>query len=92
MANTAGSARDYCFTVFINDDEDKLALWCCPSELFDATHPDFKYAIWQIERAPTTGNLHAQGFIMLRKQMGRKRVQEVGRQPCKCNGPACDAC
>lgn len=78
MANTSGSARDYCFTVFINDDEDKLALWCCPSETFDATHPDFKYAIWQIERAPTTSALHAQGLVMLRKQMGMKKLQEVG--------------
>lgn len=79
---STGSVRDYCFTVFINDDEDKLALFCCPSEVFDATHPDFKYAIWQIERAPSTGRLHAQGFIMLRKQYGMKRLQEVGGDPC----------
>lgn len=78
MANTSGSSRDYVFTLFVYDDEDKLALWACPEEAFDATHPDFKYATWQIERAPTTGNLHVQGFLMLRKQMGRKRVQEVG--------------
>lgn len=78
MANTSGSARDYCFTLFVNEDEQKLALWCCPEEAFDATHPDLKYAIWQIEKAPTTGALHVQGFLMLRKQMGRKRVQEVG--------------
>lgn len=87
MANTGGSARDYVFTLFIYDDEDKLALFACPQETFDAAHPDFKYACWQIERAPTTGNLHVQGFIMLRKQMGRKKVQEVG--PCM---HACDAC
>jgi len=75
---TTGTPRDWCFTVFVYDDEEKLALFACPQETFDASNPAFKYATWQIEKAPTTGNLHVQGFLMLRKQMGMRAVKEVG--------------
>lgn len=88
MANTAGSPRDWCFTVFINEDEDKLALFCAPEEVFPMPDQFLKYAIWQIEKAPTTGALHAQGFLQLRKQMGMKRVKEVG----PCMGVLCVLC
>lgn len=80
LATMSGSPRDWMFTLFVDDNEDELALFCCPREAFDPDHPAFKYAVWQIERAPTTGRLHVQGFLQLRKQMGMARVKEVG--PC----------
>lgn len=78
MARTSGSCRDYCFTLFIDEDEDKLAVWCCPAEAFDQDNDLFKYAVWQIEKAPSTGRLHVQGFLQLKKQLGMARTIEVG--------------
>jgi len=69
-------ARNYCFTV--NKE---------PQRFYDRwSHRDLsaeiQFIVYQLEVAPETGHLHCQGYVQLTKQLGKKRVQELLRNPC----------
>ena len=76
----ATNGRNWCFTVNANEEEAKL--WVdtataelAPVDLFDAEH--MKAAFYQLERAPTTGQVHLQGFVVMHKVSRLTAVSKV---------------
>lgn len=78
-------ARNWCWTIHLaeeNNDE---------SSVLDLSPADCRYSVWQLERCPTTGRLHFQGYSEFR---GAKRLRGVkhflGHPTAHCerrNGP-----
>lgn len=69
-----GSKRHWCFTNFI------LEGWN-PQD-FDYKDK-IKYLIYQLEKCPTTGRIHAQGYVELKVKVGKKLCQEILRTRCR---------
>lgn len=65
MARTAPQSRNWCFTYHLTADECALI---GETDLFPNwnTNAAVKYLVYQLERAPHTGIIHAQGFINLK--------------------------
>lgn len=65
------------------DTEEFLICWGTSPDKFDDIptcvdgKPLIRYNIMQLERAPTTGTLHFQGFIQLNEKLGRKKLIEL---------------
>lgn len=56
--------RNYVFT--IQADEEQETTWPLAQECPVPQHDAIKYLMCQVERAPTTGQLHLQGFVVFR--------------------------
>ena len=53
----------------------------CYTSQFITCSPDLRYAIWQLERSPTTGRLHLQGYLEFKSSMRRSAVKRFLSQP-----------
>lgn len=60
----------WCFTYFLSEDYEYSAD-CIPVE----PHPDWTYAVMQVEVCPNTGRKHVQGYFRLRTAVGFARAQ-----------------
>jgi len=69
------NVRDYCFTLFFDDDEEAAFLAVIPEEHFPLTH-DLKYVIYQLERCPTTQRLHWQGYIKFSRPVSLQFIKQ----------------
>lgn len=70
------NARDYCFTLFLADDEETAFLACQPiDENFPLRHA-LKYVVYQLERCPATQRLHWQGYIKFSKCVSMQYIKE----------------
>lgn len=71
----ASRHRGYVFTIHANEEQEDT--WPvadeCPLELHDAV----KYLVCQVERAPTTGKLHLQGFLYLNHPRTMSSVERI---------------
>lgn len=69
-------AAHWCFTVNDIDQEvDYTLLTSAPLDLYD---PEvMTYMVYQIEKAPTTGNLHAQGYLCLKTKQRLSGVKKI---------------
>lgn len=69
------SLRNWCFTVydFLHEDGTGFQL---PDK-----HPDFKYAVFQLEECPTTGTHHWQGYIEFKKTYRMAGVKKLCNDP-----------
>ncbi len=59
MAASASKARFWRFTEYDVEDIDP-GLW--------RAHADVRYCVWQKEKCPTTGRIHFQGYLQLKRQ------------------------
>jgi len=69
--------RIWCFTLQARDDQ--VESWT-NSEAGVLTNPDeslVQAGYYQIEKAPTTGKIHAQGFLVLKKRVVFNRVKQL---------------
>lgn len=69
------NARDYTFTLYLNDDEETALLAVVPEEHFPLRY-DLKYVIYQLEKCPTTSRLHWQGYIKFSKCVSMQFIKE----------------
>lgn len=60
--------RNYCFTSFVTEEGKR------DYENFLAPSSDIRFAVWQLERCPTTGKEHLQGYIELHRALRRSSV------------------
>lgn len=67
------AAKNWCFT--IHDKEDNWPSDTMPIALWD---PDvMKFLVYQLEKAPTTGKLHVQGYVQLKKKARMSTVKGI---------------
>lgn len=55
--------------------------WCSAFERKMRTLDGLKYAVWQLERAPSSGRLHLQGFCQLSTPKALKSVKKLLGNP-----------
>lgn len=67
-------ARNYVFT--LNGSKEYLLAWGKEQQEKDLD-PDVQYLCFQMEKAPTTGQLHMQGYVELTKQLCYDSVKKV---------------
>lgn len=70
------NARDYCFTLYLNDDEHTAFVACQPIEENFPLNNSLKYVIYQLERCPTTQRLHWQGYIKFSKPVSLQFIKQ----------------
>lgn len=71
------NARDYCFTLYLADDEQTAFMAVVPTEHFSITPQNsLKYVIYQLERCPTTQRLHWQGYIKFHKCVSLQFIKQ----------------
>lgn len=69
------NVRDYCFTLFFDDEEEAAFLAVIPEDHFPLTH-GLKYVIYQLERCPTTHRLHWQGYIKFSNPVSLQYIKQ----------------
>lgn len=70
----SGSSKNWVFTLFPLEDE----LWLEDDSPVDLWNPEtMKYIIYQLEKAPTTGKLHLQGCVQLKKKVRMQGVKKL---------------
>lgn len=82
--------RNWCFTLFIEENESEEEFKDrCPS-LFEHCGSDIRYAVWQLERCPSTSKMHVQGYVEFKSSMRIASVKRLLGSRChleRRNGP-----
>lgn len=77
----SGNCRIWCYTIHADEEEGQHVAWPVAHQdnapLYDWVNKKcFRYTKYQVERAPTTGKIHLQGFLCLTRAM---RLGELKR-------------
>lgn len=75
VEDTKARSRGWCFTIFMKDDDN-------PEEIRDRTieaYPKAQYIIVGIEKCPSTGRTHLQGYVYFKDAVSFKSVKTVMR-------------
>lgn len=71
------TSRNYCFTLQVPDGTPDPAVFAEGFVRTLGTADAIRYAIWQLERAPTSGQLHLQGYLELSAPMRMPGVAKL---------------